>query len=184
MSDTALIKELARTLRYRELSELIGRVVYIKSVGTIGDDVRDSLGSAFPKESRLVAPEPRFIRTALLKWTLDLTFNVWGEFFDVEYERGIPLLKKLGFLAETEFEEIETELGNNSDDLTDMTGLIKELEQGKTVIRLLLKAEPPRFPPGLIIDPNPGFPLPREFIIKDACVTNSGFVWFHKHFYL
>jgi hypothetical protein len=181
MSDTALIKELARTLRYRELSDLIGRTVYIKTIGTIGDDVSDSLGSRFPKESRLIAPEPRFIQTALLKWTLDLTFHVWGEFFDVEYESGLPLLIKLGF---REFEELETESSEVSDNLTHLAESIKEFRLGKTVIRLLLKAEPDQLNPYVLYEFTPEYPLPREFVIKDACVTNSAFVWFHKYFYL
>jgi hypothetical protein len=26
--------------------------------------------------------------------------------------------------------------------------------------------------------------FPRTFLVEDACVTNTGWVWFNKHFYL
>ena len=26
--------------------------------------------------------------------------------------------------------------------------------------------------------------FPSDFVVADACLTNAGFIWFHKHFYL
>jgi len=185
MADIALVKALAQSLRYRELPDLMGKTVHIQHIGTIEANVRSSLGSALPSDCRLIAPEPRIawvtVRSHLI---LDLTFQAPKYLLDTQYESGRSLLKKLNFLPDTD-EDTLNQWIPEALDLERLLTLKKELENGETVIRLFLQAQLPSiFTSGVCVDPLPSYPLPCDFIIHDACATNSAFVWFHKHFYV
>lgn len=184
MTETALIRALARNLRYRELTHLIGKHLHVHFVYTIEDDIRAAFESDFPAESKLIHPATDYIERALTRYgLLDLTFETPKDLLNAEFESGVTLLERLGFMDNAEMVELAKELATD-DDPTCLDELDRELQQGKTVIRLLLKAEERGgYHSGILIHPTPGV-VDTDFVIEDAAVTNSGFVWFHKHFYL
>ena len=91
----------------------------------------------------------------------------------------------------------------DDEDPTCLTDLHEDIEKGETLLRVFLEDEP-----GRSSDPESlkrliaagkakaihegkepmerllGDCFPREYTLTDACLTNSGFIWFHKHFYL
>lgn len=191
---TWLIKKLARELKYLSLSELFGREVVIHSVDTVEDDIRHTLGDIVPEGCRLLT-EPQLMKGMLAKYDfLDLTFSVPAYLLQSHYESGISLLKALHFIIDPSEEDIdELEYKELSefwgDDPTFLSELAEDVSKNMTVCRMLLDSIHPRE-----WDKNnrvmamtaslPSAYFPQVFFIKDACITNAKFVWFHKHFYL
>src|SRR5258708_3779880 len=94
-----LIKRLAHTLRYYPLLDLIGKTANITGLATVEHDILEALHGWLPGDCRLIKPEARFVKVALAKYGLmDLTFQLPAPPLDREYESGISVLKKLGFL--------------------------------------------------------------------------------------
>jgi len=124
---------------------------------------------------------------------MDLTFAIPEPISTVIDAPGIPLLKQLGFVIEPEPQPPVSAEGDLwDDDPTCLAELAEDLNAQQLVVRLFL--ELPQGSAGL---PKPGEPanlfepftlptdyFPRTFTVSDACITNAGFVWFHKHFYL
>lgn len=188
-----LIKKLARELKYRSLLELVGRKITIFSVSTVEDDVRRELGSIVPEGCRLLT-EPQLMKGMLAKYDfLDLTFSAPAYLLESQYESGISLLKALYFIRDPSEESVDEELREISllfgDDPTFLSELADDLSKNMTVCRMFLDSTHPRE-----WDKNnrmmalklslPSSYFPQVFVIGDACITNAGFVWFHKHFYL
>jgi hypothetical protein len=119
--------------------------------------------------------------------------------------RGISLLKKLGFAMHRV--EINQTLSDDGEDPTCLTELEQDIEKHETLLRLFLEKKPGHFfapeymkemirsgrmqrilaasEAGgeefrLVVDEC----FPDNFVVTDACITNAGFVWFHKHSYL
>ncbi len=183
MNPKPSVKTLARTLRYRGLPELIGKIVKINAPTTVEADVLTASGDWLPEQTRLIGPPEKYIERAMAKYgILDLTFSGQDTLLETQFESGIPLLKKLNFVIGPErAKEMAVEM--ETDDPTCLTELAEEIEQKQTVIRIFLQAEQIQGKgPHCLGHLQPDY-LPRDFTIADACVTNSGFVWFHKHFY-
>jgi hypothetical protein len=162
----------ARQLRYRELPELIGRSVVIPSV----DQVEATVMRCFelgPPINLL----GRFEATAAKYGLLDLEFTSLQSTLTLQDRGGVALLKQLSFVKEDRTEE----------NLRNEEFCLQELEEsisGRELVKLFLISD-------LDLDSNPlrakGFlqrsALPRAFRVTDACLTNSDYVWFNKHFY-
>lgn len=191
MSQIALIKKISRELRYRTMNELIGKTIPINDLESVEQDVTSSLGSMLPENSKLIGPARKYMEgVSAIYGLLDLTYTVPSSLLESQYESGISLLKALHFLIDSEkAEEITREMrelaADTNEDFNDPTclqNLNEALETKQTFLRLFLQTDHKaqgRERLGLLL---PGF-FPREFTVKDACVTNSDFVWFHKHFY-
>lgn len=189
-----LIKKLARELKYLSLSELFGREIVIHSVETVEDNIRRALGDIVPEGCRLLT-EPQSMKGMLAKYDfLDLTFSVPAYLLQSHYESGISLLKALHFIIDPSEEDID-ELkykevsGFLEDDPTCLTELAEDVSKNMTVCRMILNRSNPREwnknnrMMEMIASLPSGY-FPQIFVIRDACITNSEFVWFHKHFYL
>jgi hypothetical protein len=187
--DPLFLKDVARQLRYRDLPGLTGSSVLIKSADKVEADIKAALSHELQFETHLIGPEQKYISGAMAKYgLLDLTFSAPGSLQRGEYESGIHLLKRLGFLPEGEQAEALSELshvlGEKEDDPTCLLELYEDISLDQTLLRLFLESD--RIPgmgphiPGKLPDDY----LPRIFKVTDACVTNAEFVWFHKHFYL
>src|SRR5947209_2097031 len=93
--DTALVRSVARGLRYRPLDHLVGRVVEVRELDRINDAVR----LALPDGCRLAGPEPPFRVVAVAKYgILDLRFDAPEDLLTGDVRTGVPLLRELGYL--------------------------------------------------------------------------------------
>ena len=190
----ALLKKVARELRYLSLSDIIGSRVIINSIETIQADSLHALAPSLPATAVLEEPEQRFLIGSLLKYGLmDLTFAIPEPSPTVIDAAGIPLLKELGFVIEPEPRpSVRAEGDVWNDDPTCLAELAEDLNAQRLVIRLFLELSQDAaglawlddsahlFEPFML----PTDYFPRTFTVSDACITNAGFVWFHKHFYL
>lgn len=186
---TALIKRLARELRYLPLSEFVGRNVRIRSIQTVADDVRDVLSLIVPEECQLLT-DAKLIEGTLAKYGfLDLTFSAPSCLLESQYQSGISLLKDLRYIREpSEVEEEDYDFYELlGEDPTFLTQLTEDLATNKVFIRLFLRGAPAYEDVRESLRGIPALPpqyLPRLFAIADVCVTNAESVWFHKHFYM
>lgn len=183
------IRVLAHNLRYRQMSVLIDQVVTINSIETVEANIFYALAGAFPSDSHFLEPEAKYMLGSMGKYgILDLEFQVPDGLLEAEYESGIALLRKLHFLRRKdqlqELTDIFDDLSKPTGDPTCLTELCKEMDRGQTILKLFLETERIQGVGPHMIGRLPLNYLPREFVIKDACITNSGYVWFHKHFYL
>jgi hypothetical protein len=184
MNPKPSVKTLARTLKYRELPELIGKTVKIHAPTTVEADVLAAIGDKLPEAIRLISPQEKYLERAMARHSiLDLTFTGQDALLESQYESGIPLLKKFHFIGDPErAKELADEL--ELDDPLCLGELNDDIERKETVIRLFLEAESIKGIGRHLIGELPPDYLPRDFTVTDACATNAGFVWFHKHFYL
>jgi hypothetical protein len=83
-----------------------------------------------------------------------------------------------------ELAKFDDALGGNSTDPTCLRELDEDINQNEVVIRLFLEGRKIGSLGPHILGKLPLDYLPQEFTIKDACMTNAGFIWFHKHFYM
>jgi hypothetical protein len=186
--DTGLVRRVARGLRYRPLSHLLGRVVAVSDLDRIEDAIRLSLGTDLPDGCRLAGPEPRFREGAVAKYgILDLRFTAPGDILAGDVLTGVPLLRELGYLPE---EQVGPQHRDCDDPTWCLEMLQEDLDEGQTWLRLFLEGGRPgegawiKGPGGHVSLRVPEGYLPRAFRVTDACVTNANGVWLWKHFYL
>lgn len=170
--NTALLKQVARGLRYRTLDHLVGRSIVVRDLNAMEEAVRVGLGDDFPAECRLVAPSS--IHGAVAKYgILDLDFSAPAERLG-EAKGGVRLLRELGFLPTEEMKQ-------DGDASLCFEMLLEDIVANRVFVKLFMEGGRPeewkelRIPEGY---------LPRPFRIIDACVTNASGIWFLKHFYL
>jgi hypothetical protein len=104
-------------------------------------------------------------------------------------QRGVALFKELGFILPPEDRADFADMFGDDDQLF-FERLIEDLDAQSCVLKLFLedgigfeaRMERIKATSPLLTLPSDYFP--RELTVTDACVTNSGFVWFTKHFYL
>ena len=73
-------------------------------------------------------------------------------------------------------------LETDNEDVGLLDFLADDVEKNEAMIKLFLRAaesQSPRLSLKLAEDY-----FPQIFIVEDACMTNSGNVWFNKHFYM
>jgi hypothetical protein len=184
-SDLSLVKRIARRLRYRELTDIIGQQVVIHGLSTIEEDVLQQL-SISNKDWTLVGPEAKFLQRALGKYSLmDLTFKAPMSLLIETYEGGIPLLRKLHFIPSSsdELSKVADEVFLSENDPSCLNDLDESISAEHTFVKLFMESERIQGTGKHLIGELPDGYFPRTFAVKDACVTNADFVWFHKHFY-
>ena len=147
---------IARELRYRTFDEVVGRSLTIRSASTVIEDVTAALGEVLRDTT---APSPSL--GAVAKYgLLDLEFpsqRAWSL-----PRMTIRDLAALDLLTSQENPDvgIEALMLDAQDDTRDVTTKLKQMR-------------------GL-----PSDYFPRQFRVRDACVTNGPTIWLGKHFYL
>lgn len=193
MNSTTLLKEVARGIRYHSLPHLIGRKIKIINLETVEADVQKNLGKLLPNECML---NPDTVKPlGIAKYgILDLEFLVPNTTLESDYQLGIALLRELGFDVKRE------QTKGTGDSLTDdpfcLPELAEDIAKKQTLLKLFLESDSivPKYVSARmsyeaireLLDnlTLPAEYFPQEFVITDACLTNAGFIWFHKHFYL
>lgn len=173
----------------------------IHSLETAEKDIHQALDGLLPGECTLIS---KVRGGSIIKYgLLDLEFRVSNAALTDNDGQGIPLLKTLGFVLNSEQAKALAEetkwFDELADDPTCLRELTNDLTKDTTLLKLFLEGEP-------AVDKLHGkLPLeakvkemlellahpdrlssyfPQHFTITDACLTNAGYVWFHKHFYL
>lgn len=180
-----LILRVARGLRYRSVDAMIDQTVTVSSIRAVVPDIRAFVQRFCPDcVYKDLGSDPVL---SLAKYgLLDLEFRAPDSHLLLEFSTGIPLLKELGFLSDTDD-------GLDDDNELALLGCREDLEQGIKKDGTLLKvflidlekrhATDLRDRMWLMRHPSQ-IPFPIDFRVIDACVTNSGGVWIIKHFYL
>jgi hypothetical protein len=190
--ETALIRGIARELRYRSFDDLISREVTINHLDSVGKDICSALSNALPQGCKYIETEREFLEGAIVKYgIIDVTFTAPEHLLNSRDQGGITLLKDLGFIEEVD-KEVQDDVSDLiSSDLSCLELLAEGIEKKSTLIKLFLLAEGQatdwselllRIQEGTLSVAE-GY-LPRLFQVEDACITNSDFAWFKKHLYL
>lgn len=175
-------KKVLRGLRYGSLPKLINRKIEICSIETIESSIFSILGGDLPADSRLISNEKiRVVRTIAKYGIMDAEFSISNR-----HLVNCPLIDKetfreLGFILSSEDKECVTQnpLPNGDEDVGLLDFLANDIEKKEAIIKLFLRCDAPKLSLKL-----PKDFFPREFTVQDACMTNSGYVWLNKHFYL
>lgn len=175
-------KKILRGLRYSSLPKLIGRKIEICSIETTESDIFAILGGDLPADSRLISNENIRREGAIAKYgIIDAEFSISNR-----HLANCPLIdrntfRELGFVLSLEDKEYVTKnpLPNGDEDFGLLDFLAEDIEKNEAIIKLFLRCDAPNLSLKL-----PTNFFPQEFTVQDACMTNSGYVWFNKHFYL
>jgi hypothetical protein len=185
VSAIRLLLRLARELRYRPLAHLIGRRVRVDSLagvelalaGLAGDvrwEANVHLEGALAKyglvDARGAAPHAWLEHSGTLP--------------------GIATLRACGFVPARGERWEEHDLSDFGGANALLEQLVEDLGERRCICKLMLRDDIPdaehqarlmKAKRGLRL---PATYFPRTFEVVDACVTNSDFVWFARHFYL
>lgn len=179
---TKLIRKIARELRYKTLNGAVNRDIIIHRLESIESDILASLADAFPVDCHLVKTENEFLEGAIAKYgIIDATFLAPDNLLGTDSPGGITLLKELGFITDANSEDSNAVEEMFGDDPTCLAELAEGIDKSQMVIRIFLQDD--RDEDTFYLKIPEGY-FPRKFRVEDACVANSDFVWFHKHFYM
>lgn len=195
----ALIKKLARELRYRSLPDLVGCEITINSLASVQADIRAALGDALPSGCKFVESDAKNIEVPLAKYGLiDITLIAPPDVLDSSRRAGARLLRELGFIDGPVSQDVRENRDVTVPDPTCLELLAEGVNKEESLIKLFLSSIPQsdlkqHFLNLLIKKQEHGWDaafklperfFPRAFQLEDACITNADSVWFHKHFYL
>ncbi len=179
------VKKILRGLRYCSLPKLIDRRVEICSLETVESDIFAILGGDLPTNCRLVSPEQIYLEGAIAKYgIIDAAFSVSNRHLLACPLIDSETLRELGFVLSAEDKEAlaKNALGSDGEDVGLLDTLAEDAEKNEALIKLFLRSDAPQSPRfALKLSENY---FPQTFIVEDACLTNSGYVWFNKHFYM
>ena len=164
---------------------MIDRRIEVSSPETFESDLFAILGGDLPTDSRLVSPDKRHLGGTIAKYGLiDVTLSVSSKHLAACSLINGKMLRGLGFISTPEEKEYVSRntLEPDGEDIGLLDLLVEDVETNEAMIKLFLKtaeAQSPRL--SLKLTENY---LPQTFVVRDACLTNSGYVWLNKHFYL
>lgn len=179
------LRKILRGLRYCSLPKLLDRRVEVSSLETFESDLFAILGGDLPADSRLVSPDKRHLEIALAKYGLiDVKLSVSSKHLAACSLINVETLRELGFVSTPEEKEYVSQntLEPNGEDIGLLDLLVEDAEVNEAMIKLFLKtteSHSPRLSLKLADDY-----FPQTFVVEDACLTNSDYVWLNKHFYL
>ncbi|WP_442511715.1 hypothetical protein SH528x_003427 [Novipirellula sp. SH528] len=180
------VRTVLRLFRYATLHQFIGRRFTVSTHESLREDL-SRLGSELAVDATLLHEDVRNLYLQIAKYgILDLRFGVAHDTFDCDFQSGKGIIRELGFGPDSasewaevfpEFEgmmpDIASDMHDNkwflmihaniSGNVATGRGLVESIQASNDLTRL---------------------PLPSEFDIVDACVTNTTHAWFSKHFYL
>ena len=178
----SLIKRIARQIRYQSLDSLIDETVSASSIDSIESEIQAFIQQSCPDGTFSGPPRSNLVGTLTKYGILDLEFRM-SEFLLVpELRTGIRLLKELGYLPRPDkISDAEKESNRGY-----LEGLDESIDEDGILLKVFLID--PNFQISsdriLQVQDHSRIPFPIEFSVVDACVTNSGYVWINKHFYL
>ncbi|MBZ5530062.1 MAG: hypothetical protein LAO20_01405 [Acidobacteriia bacterium] len=202
-------KQLLRRLhdvKYREISELVDRKITISSTAAIAQDVAAAAQPYLPSCGKLELRSENMLAVLAKYKMLDLSFATTIPLLSQADRVSRQTLVNLGFVPSRE-EPAATEDADDEDP-TCMTDLVQDTQAGHEWLKVFLDLWPARKAVTEFMEavkkaqrnPVPGQDafsvafeqllreveglFPAQFRIRDACITNSDFVWFHKHFYM
>jgi hypothetical protein len=179
------LRKILRGLRYCSLPKLIDRHVEISSLETFESDLFAILGGDLPADSRLVSPDKRHLEIALAKYgIIDVQLSISSRHLAACSLINSETLRELGFISTQEEKEYVSQntLEADSEDIGLLDLLVEDVEKNEAILKLFLKiteSQKPRLSLKLADDY-----FPQTFVVEDACLTNSSYVWLNKHFYL
>lgn len=185
--ENTLLLNIARNLRYKTFTPMLGKRVKISERTSITTEVAWFVAQ-FADSCSFYGPEQKYLDGQIAKYgLLDMQFTARSTMLDADSKKGIPLLRELGFIDGNTQDLIE-ELGGDS------ASCLEELRDGivenKTYLMLFLESSNPNMAEmsmrdrmARVYDPAK-IRFPIVFTVADACVTNSSFVWMNKHFYI
>ena len=179
------LRKILRGLRYCSLPKLIDRRVQICSLETIEADIFSILGGDLPADSRLILKEQKYLEGAITKYgIIDAEFSISTRHLAMCSLIDGDTLHGLGFISSPEEKEYvaKNTLTPDEEDRGLLDFLADDVEKNEAIIKLFLKADAPQSLQLSLKLPEGYFP--RTFVVQDACMTNSGYVWFNKHFYM
>jgi hypothetical protein len=203
--NTVLLRLLS-TIRYREITSLIGQDIFVSNFEQIRDELTQTIHSFVPDCGGLESSDSN-ITGALAKYSiLDLQFLMQQNLLSRQDSASRKMLSQLGFLGNNKDRRSAKEVQEK--DPTCIESLLEAAAKGKEWLLVFLDLVPQGNP---ILDASnaataarkAGVPddevfsyifdravealpsrFPARFRIVDACITNSDFIWVHKHFYL
>ena len=126
----SLIKKLTKELKYRSLPELMGRKLKINQIETIEEDIKNAIREIFSEECKLISTN---MEGTMTKYDfLALRFSTDSNLLESEYESGITLLEKLGFLIG----KGEQKYSLDPDFMPDLE---KDVDRNKKYIRMFIR---------------------------------------------
>ena len=203
--NTKLLR-LLHEVRYKEINELVGKKIVVSNLSSIRQELTDAIHALmhFGEDLELANDG---VNGPLAKYgILDLKFARGQRVLSERDKVSRTTLCELGFLVSKENKEASRELEES--DPTCIENLVEGLAEEKEWLLVFLELEPRGNPflehfnatkhaiqAGVPVEEAPTFAFhqavealhtrfPAKFKIIDACITNSDFVWFHKHFYL
>lgn len=185
--DSLLFLNVARLLRYRTLTPMLGQTVMISSRTLIATETA-ALVSRFVDGCSFAGPTQKNLDGQIAKYgILDLHFDAPSSILDADADTGVPLLRDLGFVDNG----IEDLAEGRTGILADCLNILHDgIEENKTHLLLFIESTEPNVPKMTVTerfqrihDPSI-IRFPITFKVVDACVSNSLAVWMNKHFYL
>lgn len=192
----ALARRVDRELRYRTLTDMIGRHVVVASLDAISVCVRGLAAAWLPASARWRDPtEPSLAlaKYGIIDAVLDAPLALLD---DARTLVGIPVLRAVGRASrrgeplpgdEKELDDDEKALMDALDEMDCITDLAADLDRRECLLKVFLTSTPPGHEPMQRVARRPalraGF-FPRDFVVADACVTNARSIWLAKHLYL
>lgn len=200
----SLIKQIARGIEYHALNELIDQTITIHGVQSAQSEVLTFVSAYLSGSYTHVPVKDEFVHGAIAKYGfLDFAYAApAGHMPTVDWETGIRLLEELGIRSfspseinsDDEFEQVWLEVAR--DNLQEMN---EDIAKNKFYLKVFLTSKEPEvgnqkgtsriktlLNMGLLtglVTVSPTY-FPREFVIADACLTNTNLAWFQKRFYL
>lgn len=184
----ALVRRVARNIRYKRIDSVIGATLELSSLGDIVAE-SEKFAQSYYAKCKFHGPEEKYYVGSIAKYgILNLTFTVKTSVVLDDGMYGIELLQRLGFLPADEEREAECIAGS---EILGSLDCLKEMDEdivkGIVFLKLFLEEEgktkrsvQEAF---RLINTPSKICFPKTFRIIDACMTNSDFVWINKHFY-
>jgi hypothetical protein len=181
----SLLLNVARSLRYRTFEPIIGHELMVSRSDLIASE-SEALVGRFLDGCSFCSPEQGDLDGQIARYgLLDLCFQARAALLENGYKTGIPLLKELGFIEDGTSSVAEEDCG-----LYCLEELLDGTRKNETYLMLFLQISRVQRADGFLLQLNDmprracNRPSPMVFTVEDACISNSSFVWMHKHFYV
>ena len=178
------VRTVLKRLRYATLDELIGRSLTVSTHVTLQEDVERFAREISAAELPLQV-DVRNLCLQIAKYgMLDLSFQVAKDTFDCSYRRGKEVIRELGFGSDSDLADLFPEYEGMMPDIA------SDLIEDKWHLLIFARMDDKgKTGPGMVASVLAEkdlslLPLPSEFRVLDACVTNTTYAWFAKHFYI
>lgn len=181
----AIIREIIATLKYQEIIDLIGRSLHISSAETAPEEVLEQCRDMLPISTQFYKPELTVRERTIAQYgILDLTYSIDPTVLVEIQPGGESLAQELGLFQDR---DLRLEDGDDGElDLWWELDLWTNLTERQAYVRLFLRMWEELTPEERENRRQHG--LPSHFFVNsyrmiDACLANSSWVWFQKHFY-